>query len=132
MIKEVFFIEDWKVTIFIADSKQNVEEVITALYNLGCTYEGALEAYDNMVNIKRNIGFTYSNLNKKESMIFIGFQTSYSQLINTIIHESRHLQQHIALIKGYDQNGEEVCYLIGKIGQIIYEICRRYLKVEGL
>lgn len=53
----------------------------------------------------------------------IGKQDSKSQLINTIAHESRHLQQHIADADGLDESGEEVCYLIGAINQIIFDYC---------
>lgn len=74
--------------------------------------------------IRYNIGFTYTNSIKKQSLIIIGLQDNESQLINTIAHEARHLQQHIANVENLDENSETVCYLIGYIVQKIYEQCK--------
>lgn len=70
-----------------------------------------------------NVGFTYSNLSNRQSVIVIGKHDTKSQLINTIAHESRHLQQHIADVYDIKADGEQVCYLIGAINQIIFDYC---------
>jgi hypothetical protein len=49
------------------------------------------EIFRDIEFIRYNIGYTYTNLNKKESLILIGLQDDDSQLINTIAHEARHL-----------------------------------------
>lgn len=126
MIEEYFTLKDWEIKVFLIKNKCNVEKVIEALWKLGCNSKQATEAYEDIKEIRFNVGFTYSNFLLKKSIMLIGLQESDSQLINTIVHESRHLQQHIALVKGLDQNGEGVCYLIGKISQILYDFCKKY------
>lgn len=123
MIKENIYLDDWKVNVIFIKNKQDIEEVIETLWNLGCSINQVKDVYENIINEKYDIGFTYSNLKIKQSVLLIGLQSNKFQLINTIAHESRHLQQHIAIVKGLDQNGESVCYLLGKIVQYIYEIC---------
>ena len=71
----------------------------------------------------KNVGFTYTNTLKQESIIQISKWTNKSQLINTISHESRHLQQHISNYYNINENSEHVCYLLAYIIQKIYEIC---------
>lgn len=82
------------------------------------------EIFRDIEFIRYNIGYTYTNLNNKESLILIGLQDDDSQLINTIAHEARHLQQHIANTEKLDENSESVCYLIGYIVQQIYKQCK--------
>lgn len=122
MIFEEFYIEDWYIKVIIVKNKCDIEKVIEVLHKFGCTYSQAIEAYEN-IN-KENIGFTFA-LNK-QSLIYIGQHKNKSELINTIAHESRHLQQYISLDKHLNENSEEVCYLLGKIVQILYEICIEY------
>ena len=69
-----------------------MEKVIEALWKLGCNSKQATEAYEDIKEIRFNVGFTYSNFLLKKSIMLIGLQESDSQLINTIVHESRHLQ----------------------------------------
>lgn len=126
MIEEYFTLKDWEIKVFLIKNKYNVEKVIEALWKLGCNSKQATEAYEDIKEIRFNVGFTYSNFLLKKSIMLIGLQESDSQLINTIVHESRHLQQHIALVKGLDQNGEGVCHLIGRISQILYDFCKKY------
>lgn len=123
MIEDYFFLDDWRVDIFIAYNEYDEVKIIEALWKLGCNKNQAFQAYNNMRKIKYNIGFTYSNFFLKRTIMVIGLQDNRFQLINTIAHESRHLQQHIAEYKGLSSNGENVCYLLGLIVQILYEIC---------
>ena len=125
MINKIITIQDWIVTIIIAtDTNYDYGDILQLLYNLGCSSSQAKEAYITLTDESYNIGFTYSNYFTKQSILFIGIQDSDIQLINTICHESRHLQQHISNLKGLDENSEDVCYLIGYIASKIYQICK--------
>lgn len=121
MIKNTFYIEDWEILLVIFKNDYDEEYIMEELWKLNCSK--AKEVYINIKIKQENIGFTFTNFYQKKSFILIGLQSNSSQLINTITHEARHLQQHIATFYGLDQNSEEVCYLIGNIVQIIYEIC---------
>ena len=122
MIGASFNIEDWKVILFIAKDSYNIDKIIDELVRLECPTQYIKEAYLDMTEVIYNTGFTYSNYSLRKSVMVIGIQNSDEQAINTIAHESRHLQQHIANYKGLDQNSEDVCYLIGNIVQIITTI----------
>lgn len=91
------------------------------LWKLGCNSDQAKQAYDTIECGKLNRAFTYSNLHKKQTVLVIGECSSKSELINTMCHECGHIQQHIAREGNLDRDGEEVCYLLGKLCQIIYD-----------
>lgn len=126
MIIKNIKILDWNVKILIITGQYNINFILNELQNIGCKQECVKQAVETIIEGKHNIGFTYSNSRRKKSLIIIGLQDSTSQLINTIAHESRHLQQHIANSKNLDQNSEDVCYLLGEIVQKIYTICSNY------
>lgn len=124
MIYQTFQIEDWNIELYIEPENINIQELLEVMQDFGCNYESVRLTYENIKKNKYNKGFTYSKL--FQSLMFIGPTTSKEQLINTIAHESRHLQQHIANIYNMNQNGEQVCYLTGEIVSIIYKICKNY------
>lgn len=107
---------NWKVTLLL---NPDVTYLLQKLQKLGCKSKCIKQAavYD------ENIGFTYTNSFKQESIIQISNWINKFQLINTIAHESRHLQQHISNYYQINENSEEVCYLLAYIVQKIYEIC---------
>ena len=109
---------NWKVTLIF---NPNIEYLLYKLNRLGCKSKCIKQAFKTMQN--KNVGFTYTNTLKQESIIQISKWTNKSQLINTISHESRHLQQHISNYYNINENSEYVCYLLAYIIQKIYEIC---------
>lgn len=124
MITHEFTIGDWTVHCYYAVDCFYIEDIIEELWHLGCNGSQAEQAYKTMKSCEYNRGFTYSSLISKTSVVVIGKCSSEGEFINTLVHECRHLQQHIAIQKQLDENSEDVCYLIGKICQIMYEKCR--------
>lgn len=116
----------WVVHVYIAVTDYNTETIIGDLLGLGCDTAQAFDVYNSLYKKQKDIGFTYSSYFLKKSVVLIGLQSSKDELINTITHESRHLQQHIANYYNLDENGETVCYLIGYIVQIIYNKCIKF------
>lgn len=123
MIVSNFTINGWNVELINGvDGKYNIEYILDELYKVRCTYKQATEAYKTIYKKEKDIGFTYANYFTQSSVMFIGKPSSFDQLLNTIAHESRHLQQYIADYYGIDQNSEDVCYLLGNLVQKIYQI----------
>lgn len=116
----------WVVHVYIAVTDYNIETIIGDLLGLGCNAAQAFDVYNSLYKKQKDIGFTYSSYFLKKSVVLIGLHSSKDELINTITHESRHLQQHIANYYNLDENGETVCYLIGYIVQIIYNKCIKF------
>lgn len=126
MIIENFIINNWKVIVYIAEEYYDLDELLKLVSSIGCTSDCICQLYKDVTQVKYNIGFTFSNMLQRESIIIIGLQDDENQLVNTISHESRHLQQHIANYYKLDENSEDVCYLIAEIVQSIYNICKKY------
>lgn len=124
MITHKFEIDGWKITGYYYDDDLDLDEILDSLHKLNCIY--LKEAYQTLTENEYNYGITYSNLLEQESIIVIGNCTSEDELINTMVHESRHVQQHIAMARCLDQNSEDVCYLLGKICQSIYKEYKYY------
>lgn len=74
-----------------------------------------------------NTGFTQTDFKKKRSIVGIANTTSKEQLINTIIHEAKHVQSHICLYYDVPEDGEDAAYLIGYIVQKMYECFKAYI-----
>lgn len=124
MICSRFEVSGWNIEVLINDTEDyDIEFILNRLKSTGCTYSQAICAYNTIKDGANNVGFTYCNYFNKDGIIFIGNHDNAPQLINTIAHESRHLQQYLANYYGLDQNSEAVCYLLGFIAQKIYSIC---------
>lgn len=67
-----------------------------------------------------NTGFTQTYFSKRQSIVGISNVTNKSQLINTIVHEAKHVQSHICRYYNIDEDSEQAAYLIGYIVQKMY------------
>lgn len=72
-------------------------------------------------------GFTYTDFKRKQSIVGIGKSTSNSQLLNTIVHEAKHIQSHICKYYHIDESSEDAAYLIGYIVQKMYKVFKNIL-----
>ena len=95
MIKDVFFVENWKIQILYECTCDDIDYIIKALEEINCPNKHIKEAIDNLETCNLNIGLTYSNLNLQSSVIVINKTSSDLQLINTISHEYYHLICHL-------------------------------------
>lgn len=62
------------------------------------------------------------------SVVAISFTTSKAELINTIVHEAKHIQSHICKYYSIPENSEEAAYLIGFIVMKMYAAFKQLLK----
>ena len=69
---------------------------------------------------QENSGFTYTNYDKKLSIVGIGKASSKSQFLNTIVHEAKHIQSNICTYYDVPEDGEQAAYLIGYIVMKMY------------
>lgn len=119
---DFFLIDKWKVKIFIINDECDINYILYELRNVQCNANCISQFIDTINEKSLNTGFTVSNKFLMQSVIIFGQHDSKSELINTIAHESRHLQQHIANVFHLNENSEDVCYLLGEIVQKIYII----------
>jgi len=65
-------------------------------------------------------GFTQTDFSKRLSIVGISNVSSVEQLINTIVHEAKHVQSNICRYYDVPEDGEDAAYLIGFIVQKMY------------
>ena len=125
MIKDVFYIKSWKVTILYECTCDDIDYIIKTLKQVNCPKIYIKEALVNLETCSLNTGLTYSNIKLKSSIIVINKTSSFAQLINTVSHEFYHLICHISkALKIKDQ--EELAYLNGRLNM------QSYIFVENL
>ena len=125
MIKDVFYIKSWKVTILYECTCDDIDYIIETLKQVNCPKIYIKKALVNLETCSLNTGLTYSNIKLKSSIIVINKTSSFAQLINTVSHEFYHLICHISkALKIKDQ--EELAYLNGKLNM------QSYIFVENL
>lgn len=129
MTSQTFIIKDydWKVYSYYNVDIDDINIILDKFQEINCNHKYVKKAYDAFQDNPFNIGLTYSNYIKKESIVIISKTTSSKQFFNTLIHEINHLQSNIATVYNLNEKGEEVCYLIGKIGELMYDKCKVYL-----
>ena len=83
-------------------------------------------AYDVYLG-KKNTGFTYTDFDKKKSIIGISETDSQEQFFNTLVHEAKHAQSHICKYYNVEEDSEEAAYLIGYIMQRMHRVFRNFI-----
>lgn len=111
---------NWEVCAYYDVDPTCKNVIIDQLEEMGCKDEYIERSLDIIGRKVPNTGFTYSNCFSKESVIVISSCTSKEQFMNTLVHEARHLQQHIQDTYGLSDYSEDIYYLIGTIVQIMY------------
>lgn len=127
MIHQPFYLEqyDWTVSVWYAKSKYNLAGVATDLNWLECPDRLFNEAISLMQRGEFNCGFTYSNYDKRESVVVVGLANSPEQYANSVAHECGHLAVQIAEADNIDFHSEQFCYLIGKIAEKMHPISHK-------
>lgn len=87
------------------------------LENIDCPEEKLEESYRNLTACRLNTGLTYSNYRLKESVMVIGKTSSPKEFSDSLMHELRHLEDHIATVFDMPVGGEEIAYLSGYLGK---------------
>lgn len=72
----------------------------------------------------KDVGFTQTDNEKKTSIVGIAKTSNQEQLLNTIVHEAKHVQSHICAYYKIPENGEQAAYLIGYIVQRMHRVFR--------
>ena len=118
MIEQGFHIgsRDWWVMVYYdVRTSEDARKVEGALMASGCPGESIAEAIDNLKGWNR--GYTFTNLKTKTSIMVIGKATSPEQMFDSIVHEMKHLAEHIGEYYNVDPKGELSAYLQGEVGR---------------
>ena len=120
MVKQGFHIgdRDWWVMAYYDIQKRNLEEVCEALLAGGCPKENAEAACRNLAGW--NAGYTYTNYDEHLSIMLMGRTVSAEQMFDSIVHELKHLVEHVSSYYGLDPKEELSAYLQGEVGRKIF------------
>ena len=119
---------DWEVYAYYGVTPAYKDVIIEQLDSMGCKEELIQESLEIIGKKRPNTGFTYSSYFRKESVIVISDCSSSEDFMNTLVHEARHLQQHIQDTFQLSDYTEEIYYLIGTIVQIMYNKSKSLLQ----
>jgi hypothetical protein len=75
----------------------------------------------------KDVGFTYTDPNRKMSIVGIAATSSQGELLNTIVHEAKHVQSHICAYYNVPEDGEQAAYLIGYIIQKMHNVFKNMI-----
>ena len=117
---------DWNVLIYYGVDKEDFIEVEDSLLQVGCPKEDIEDAFTVLSN--KNTGFTFSNTEYKMSIVCIGRSTNVSQMVNTAIHEAKHVQSHICSYYKIKEDSETAAYLIGYLVQRMYKMFSKIVR----
>lgn len=129
MIRQRFVIDryDWEVTVFYAVDCYYVTEIIAEMKRIGCSRDKLRIAYENIAACKLDTGVTYSNYRSRQTIMVIGLTSSAKEFMNSLDHERKHLEAHIAKALHINPWGEEICYLSGEIGERMFPVAKKFL-----
>lgn len=115
MIKQYINIDNyWKVVVYYNINYNLFDYIVKDLDDINTTNKTITNIYKNMSTGKAK-AVTISNIKYKRSVVLFNTHKSFSDYINSIIHEAEHIKQ--AMLKAYnvDDKGEAPAYTIGFI-----------------
>ena len=121
---------DWTIHLYFNSRLSDYEEILDRLKEVGCSGGNYLSALRSLSNGKLNEGLTYSNYERRESVLVVGEASSLDELMNSSAHEVDHLAKHIAQACDIDVFSEEASYLVGDITQKIYNVLKMEMRTH--
>lgn len=115
MIKQYINIDNyWKVVVYYNINYNLFDYIVKDLNKLNTNTKTIINIYKNMSTRKAK-AVTISSIKYKRSVVLFNTHKSFSDYINSIIHEAEHIKQ--AMLKAYnvDDKGEAPAYTIGFI-----------------
>lgn len=130
MLRQKIYLSEWDWTIhayYSVDGHYYTDEIMDRLVSLGCRGRNLQRAYTNLSSGTVDTGLTYSNLLKRETVMVVGYASSGGELFNSLLHEMRHVEEHITKASHIEPYGEPVAYLTGELGRQMYSCIGHYL-----
>lgn len=118
---------NWKVRIYYVVTHVQAEEIMTQLMALGCSGEDLQKAEINLFQGKLDTGLTYSNTEKRKTIMVIAKTSTPMEFACSQQHEVGHLKSHMAEAYGIPQKGEEIQYLGDEIYRQMWPIAKTLL-----
>ena len=126
---------DWDIRVYYAVDQYYISNILIDLIDMGCDKEAYFKIKGLMEMRKKNVGFTYSNVEKNCSLILIGIADDASEFQSTFDHEKGHVVMHISRALGINPYSEDYQYLAGEVGKqmfakahiLLCDNCRKHI-----
>lgn len=121
MIQQGFSIgeRDWYIMCtYDIRTRRDLSEVRRTLLAAGCDEYKVEEAL--LVLSMWNKGYTYTNFKDHLTIVCISKATSAEQFYDSLVHEQKHVTEHISDYYGVDPKGETAAYLQGEVGRLMF------------
>lgn len=129
MISQIFCLPKigWRVRVFYCVTSVYTFKILRALREAGADPECEERAFVKLMNGEEDGGITYSNPDRRMSVIVITATSSPEEFANSLQHEQRHLERHIAEAIGIDPYSEDAGYLAGDIAMAMFPTAKTFL-----
>ena len=129
MLVQHFILEqyNWSIKVYYAVDRYYVEDILKDLDDLNISNYEYLKVKQSLYKEEVNAGFTYTDYNKKASIIVIGLTTSAAEFQNTFDHEKGHVAMHISEYYHINPYSEAFQYLAGDIGKKMFPYAKSFL-----
>ena len=121
MIQTGFWIgeRDWWIMATIGiRGERDLNEVYQALMACGSPDVEAQKAC--MVLSRRNCGYSFSDMDRQFTLMFASETDSPEEMFDTLVHELKHIVEHISSHYGLNPKSEEAAYLQGEIAKKLF------------
>lgn len=118
---------DWDVRVYYAVDAYYSEEILKELEEYNPTVKEYHSVQKLMEEYVYNTGLTFTDYNKRKSLVVIGLTTSPEEFQSTFDHEKGHIAIHIAQYYDIDPYGEEFQYLAGEIGRLLFSVAKKFI-----
>ena len=121
MIQQGFSVgdRDWYVMCaYDIRTKRDLAEVRRTLLAAGCGVNAADEAISVLSDYDK--GYTFTNFRQHLTIVCISKASSAEQFYDSLVHEQKHVTEHLSEYYGLDPKDEEAAYLQGEIGRLMF------------
>lgn len=117
----------WRVRVYYAVTGYYVNEIMADLRGIGCHGDDLISAYRQLRDCSLDTGLTYTNGARRSSVMVIAKTSSAEEFNNSLQHEQRHLERHIANYLDIDPNSEDAAYLAGDIAAAMFSHAKHFM-----
>lgn len=122
MVRKVFYVEKyWKVIVYYNVDYDFTSTIIKDFKKAGIGLKLQKKAIETMIREEAK-AVTVSNIKKHLSIVLLNKHSSYTDCLNSIVHEAEHIKQDMLMAYNIRDVGENPAYTIGFLVSKMYRV----------
>lgn len=122
MVRKVFYVEKyWKVIVYYNVDYDFTSTIIKDFKEAGIGLKLQKEAIETVIKEEAK-AVTVSNIKKHLSIVLFNRHNSYTDYLNSIVHEAEHIKQDMLMAYNIRDVGEDPAYTIGFLVSKMYRV----------